>query len=409
MRALLRCCAFLLPSLLLAQTDYGAYYGITCATQDTNVVFLPADAAILAGSAEVKTEFILDFTDDVPAEAEAAIRFAADVWGTYLISPVPIRVNVAWQDRGDRRLLASAGPATLFRGFVGAEPNTWYPVALAEAIAGQDLNDSGDSDINVNANSTANWYFGTDGNTPRNQIDLVSVMMHELGHGLGFLSSVDTLNTNQLAIGFGGRFIIYDIFLETGAGLPLTDPGVFTNPSSELLTAVTGNDLTFDAPLARRENNGAVVRLFAPPTFDVGSSVSHLNEATFRPGTENALMTPFLSSGESVHDPGPVTLGIFADMGWPLVFDLTSTQEAVRGELAVFPNPASNDITIRPEPGSQLRQLQLYGADGRLLRRQAVVPGLPAIQLSVADLRPGMYTLLLSGESGNWRSRVVVR
>lgn len=55
-------------------------------------------------------------------------------------------------------------------------------------------------------------------------------------------------NENQLVIGFGGRFIVYDLFLEAESGVPLTDNGVFANPSEELLMAVTSNDLTFDWP-----------------------------------------------------------------------------------------------------------------------------------------------------------------
>jgi len=180
------CLFFLVP--LSGQTD-STGFSITCSMQDTseNAVW-NAPAAILDGSAEIKTQFDLVFSANVPAQAQAAMQFAADVWGSYLVSDVAVRVAIDWEDRGDNRLLASAGPTTLFRDFAGSIPDTWYPVALAEAIAGRDLNDTGNADINVNANSTANWYFGTDGNTPRRQIDLVSVMMHELGHGLGFSS-----------------------------------------------------------------------------------------------------------------------------------------------------------------------------------------------------------------------------
>jgi len=200
---------------LNAQVDYGNPAMITCSMRDTaeNALVL-APEAFLEGTVVPSAEFVLNFSDSVPAVAQAAMRFAAGVWSSHLISDVPIVIDIDWEDRDDNRLLASAGPATLFRGFQGAEPDVWYPVALAESIAGRDLNEPGDADIVVNANSTANWYFGTDGNTPRREIDLVSVMLHELGHGLGFLSSVDTINENQLAIGFGTRFIVYDLFLE---------------------------------------------------------------------------------------------------------------------------------------------------------------------------------------------------
>ncbi|WP_020569345.1 T9SS type A sorting domain-containing protein [Neolewinella persica] len=402
---------FFLPGLafLSGQTD-SLGYGITCAMRDTAAnAYWAAPVAFLNGSAEVKTQFDLIFSEDVPAVAQAAMRFAANVWGSYLDSDVNVRVNIDWQDRDDDRLLASAGPATLFRGFEGAETNTWYPVALAEAISGVDLNDPQDADINVNANSTANWYFGIDGNTPRRQIDLVSVMLHELGHGLGFLSSVDTINENQLSIGFGGRFIIYDLFLETESGLPLTDPGLFTNPSDELLMAVANNDLVFNGPLAVRENNGSVVPLFAPGTFDVGSSVSHLNEATYRAGDENALMTPFLSAGEAVHDPGPVTLGIFADMGWPLEFNLTGTQDARRVELAVFPNPASDRVTVKIPISAENKTLLLHAVNGQQLISQQIPGGQGQFDVELADVPAGMYHLTVVADAVLFGSRIVVR
>jgi len=379
--------------------------------QDTSEnAYWSAPAGILSGSIEVKTRFDLVFSDEVPMEAQAAMRFAADIWGSYLDSDVPVRVAIDWQDRDDTRLLASAGPSTLFRDFAGSTPNTWYPVALAEAIAGRDLNDTGDADINVNANSTANWYFGTDGNTPRRSIDLVSVMLHELGHGLGFLSSVDTINENQLAIGFGDRFIVYDLFLDAEGGVPLTDMGAFANPSTGLLMAVTSNNLTFDGVRANLENGGSEVPLFSPSDFDRGSSVSHLNESTYRAGTENALMTPFLSAGEAIHDPGPVTLGIFEDMGWPLEFVVSTERRIEREEFSVYPNPASNLFTVNLPPSNTERVLTLHTADGRVVMRQTARRNQDRMDFNVSELAAGLYHLSMqAGETTVFGSRLVVR
>ena len=399
-------CLFTIFSLS-AQTDYGGPEMITCSTRDTADTFVPAPRAFLEGSVGPGTEFVLVFSDSVPAVARSAMRFAADVWGSYLESDVPVVVEIDWQDRNDARLLASAGPATLFRGFVGAEPDVWYPVALAEAIAGRDLNDPEDADIVVSANSTANWYFGTDGNTPRREIDLVSVMLHELGHGLGFLSSVDTINENQLAIGFGTRFIIYDLFLETPDGVPLTEPTVFTNPSEDLLMAATSNNLRFGGPRATEENGGQRPPLFTPAVFDNGSSVSHLNENTYRPGDINALMTPFLSAGEAAHDPGPVTLGLFEDMGWTINFDLVSTTEQLPQSFRVYPNPATDEVALDLPPTLNRRALTLLDANGKVARSQVQGPG--QALLSVRGLPAGFYVLLVEDGTQRLRSRVVVR
>ena len=59
--------------------------------------------------------------------------------------------------------------------------------ALADAIAGRDTY-AGRVDLTAsfNSNDKVNWYYGTDGNTPSGQFDFVTVVLHELGHGLGF-------------------------------------------------------------------------------------------------------------------------------------------------------------------------------------------------------------------------------
>lgn len=46
------------------------------------------------------------------------------------------------------------------------------------------------SDVVADFNSDlTNWYFGTAGKTPAGKFALVTVMMHELGPGLGFIPS----------------------------------------------------------------------------------------------------------------------------------------------------------------------------------------------------------------------------
>ena len=65
----------------------------------------------------------------------------------------------------------------------------WFPEALADKRAGRDLA-AGEPDIitRFNSHEDANWYFGTDGNTPSGKTDFVSTVLHEIAHGLGFTS-----------------------------------------------------------------------------------------------------------------------------------------------------------------------------------------------------------------------------
>src|SRR5439155_27125512 len=101
-------------------------------------------------------------------------------------------------------ILGQAGTTEVSGNFPGAPvSNTWYPIALANKLAGTDL-DSGLEDVDAQFNSGfANWYFGTDGHPAVNQIDFMSVVLHELGHGLGFFGSMNVSNPNDGNWGFG--------------------------------------------------------------------------------------------------------------------------------------------------------------------------------------------------------------
>lgn len=277
---------------------------------------LPPAAFLAHRPAAGKATIIVTYKDFTP-EAQAAFQYAVDIWQSLLVSNVPIRINATWEPLR-ANVLGSAGPSNVYglTGYGERISNSLYPTALVEKLVGQNINGN-DADINASFSSTFNWYLGTDGNVPAGQYDLVSVVLHELGHGLGFLtakgydvdSKIGSLSTPPS---------IYADFMENGAGLSVADTRVFTNPSVELGTAFTTNDLYFDSPLTRAANNGERARLYAPAPelYRPGSSISHLDDNTYGPGDPNSLMSPTFSSGEAIHSPGPITLAMFNDMGW---------------------------------------------------------------------------------------------
>lgn len=126
---------------------------------------------------------------------------AADIWGAALPSNIEIKVNAQFNPltcSATSGVLGSAGPTIVYRDFPGA-PLTghWYHVALANKLANTDLNTT-NYEINATFNSavggatclSVGWYLGFDGNEGT-QIELLPVVLHELGHGLGFSTTTN--------------------------------------------------------------------------------------------------------------------------------------------------------------------------------------------------------------------------
>ena len=266
-------------------------------------------------------------TSPWPATAQAAFAYATGIWASLLTSGQPIVVHACWRSDLGPGILGSAGPNDFY---IDGSPSRAYPVALANSLNNTDLNGAA-HEINASFSSNFNWYFGTNGSTPANQVDFVTVVLHELGHGLGFTGSMD-VSGNQGSWGYGsGIPAIYDSFAEDGNGTSLLNLGPYPNPSTQLATALTGGigGVLFDGNFANTANNNAPVPLYAPGIWNDGSSFSHLDTNTFAGGT-HGLMVHQLSNGAAIHDPGAITLGLFQDMGWTVSqdSDLSLTKSA---------------------------------------------------------------------------------
>jgi hypothetical protein len=270
-------------------------------------------------------------------QAQTAFQYAVDIWASVLDSNVPILVNATYTNLGGS-VLGFAGAEDFRRNFAGAtQTNTWYPIALANKLNGNDLA-PGFIDIDATFNSGFSWYFGTDGNCPSGQYDFVTVVLHELCHGLGFLGFGNVTNglgtVQQLS-----SPAIYDRFTEDNPGTDLTS---MPNNSTTLGNALTGNQVYWFGTQGLAQNGGTRPRLYAPGSWDSGSSYSHLNESTYGTGNINSLMTPFLGSAEAIHDPGPIVEGLFVDMGWS--FNSCNISDVQIGAQTPC-NPATNTFT----------------------------------------------------------------
>ena len=139
-------------------------------------------------------------------QRQIAFAHAANIWANTLDSNVDIYVVAAFNPLG-ANVLGSAGSWDVFSdfagepGFPGSEyPQTWSSSALSDKRAGRDMDDTS-PDINAQFSSDFNFYLGLDANHGA-QNDLVAVLLHELGHGLGFQNFV----TEQTGANLGNFF-----------------------------------------------------------------------------------------------------------------------------------------------------------------------------------------------------------
>lgn len=169
-----------------------------------------------------------------------AFEFAASIWEAVLDSDVDIVIQGAWQPlacvAGGGAVLGAAGTLQIFANFPGATfVDTWHHGALANKLAGVDLApgpfDPGfqappfNDDITAFFNSRIGtdpiclggirkFYLGLDANHGAD-INLINVLLHEFGHGLGFQNFV-TEQTGAQPAGLTDVYARRSLDLTTG-------------------------------------------------------------------------------------------------------------------------------------------------------------------------------------------------
>ena len=190
-------------------------------------------------------------------------NFAAGIWGAFIDSSVPININSQFNSLApcstSGGVLGSAGTVNIHY-FTSGAPlnNTWYHAALANKIAGSDLNTT-NAEINARFNSDVDtgclgagtrFYYGLNNSTPSGKINLLVVLLHEMGHGLGFSSFISSPSI---------------------IGATNASPIVITTSSSHGLT--TGEQVTIQNVAGNTAANGVwIVTNLTANTFQLVSS-----------------------------------------------------------------------------------------------------------------------------------------
>jgi hypothetical protein len=249
---------------------------------------------------------------------------AAAYWSNRLSSSVPITVDARMDPltcSATSGILGSAGAADFFADFPNApRARTWYPSALANALAGSDL-DPASPEIVAQLNSRLgtdascltgfNWWYGIGGTAPARTQSFYQTVVHELAHGLGFLTVVDP-TTGATAQGLDDDFMLFLEDHGTGKTWPQMSNG------ERRASAVNSGALHWTGPavvaasgvLSAGRHPSGHVPMYAPSTLRLGSSVSHWDTAL----TADEILEPFATANPS----DLLTTQLLHDIGWSL-------------------------------------------------------------------------------------------
>ena len=301
-----------------------------------------------------------------------AFQYAASLWGATLDSVPEIKILATFEPltcTASSAVLGSAGPLTVSSDFPNAiYPNTWYHAALANKLAGF-IVDSSSEEIRARFNSSigtlpgcltgSSWYLGRDTNAPVGSINLVTVLLHEFAHGLGF-SSVTNVSTG---VPLGGLSDAYSKFyFDTGLGLSrdaMTD-------AQRQASAVSGNVIW----------NGPVVTAAVPSVLALGTPLLRVNAPG---GIAGVYAVGTASFGPVLSSPGVTADLVAAIDGTAPTFDACeaiTNAAAVAGKIALVDRGVCA-FTVKA------KNVQNAGAVGVVIADNA--PGSPPAGLGGAD------------------------
>jgi len=321
-----------------------------------------------------------------------AFVFAAQKWGATLTSNVEVRIIAQFSAltcTATGAVLGSAGATTIFSDFPNAPlAETWYSGALADKLAGEDLdpfdNTTGTVDISANFNVNLGnpgcltgtpFYLGLDNNHGL-AVDFVTVLTHEMGHGLGFQTFTNGSSGAQIQ----GIPSVWDHFLyDNTSGLNWTQ----MSNAQRVASAINTNNLVW---------TGANVTAAAPqvllgvPRLVVSGPAAGASAGTYDVGL--ASFGPLLTNTAASGDVMPISNGGVNGEGC-LAFS-AADKLAVTGNVALISRGVCGFAV-------KVKNAQLAGALGVIIADNvagAAPPGLggadptitiPTVSVTLAD------------------------
>lgn len=334
----------------------------------------------------------------VPAQAQEAVVFAASVWERYLVIDVPFTLRFNWKYLGTPRDFGpgplawvrsqwETGPDGSFSRVPENVGHFIFPNTLARQLLGYEV--GADPSFEIDLNLGYAWYFGTDGKAPEDQLDLVSTVLHEIGHALGFLSGTALYYDKQSArLGtIDGYTMYFDEFVwwwhDDGKGELRFQVSSDRRRLFQVYTegmVMWGHRKRTGTTNKRSDEysmtglvNGGPVALHTSAKKYTGSS--HVSQALFGNTPNDHIMSPYgfqRKSRNKEYSIGPVTLAMLYDLGWQL--------------KPRSPNQASCLVPIKPSPPKNVEMYFFWNPD-RLQITWEIEP--PATRSRVRGKGPG--------------------
>jgi hypothetical protein len=286
-----------------------------------------------------------------------AFQAAASKWGETLDSNVPIRVLATWEAlpcTDTAAVLGSAGALEVFSDFPGApQANAWFGKAETNKLIGFDADpDTPDIRARFNVNlgqpgcfTGSPFYLGLDNNHGLNT-DLVTVLLHEFAHGLGFQTYTDD-ETGELLAGIPS---IWDYFLlDTTTGKVWKD----MNNAERVASAIKSGKLVWNG--VQVTNAAQVVLQAGTPILTVLTPPEVAG--VYQVGT--AAFGPPLSSPGVTGEVMPV-VDTPPDLGLACVPLSDLNTRAVRGKIAMIDRGTCTFVV-------KIRNVQEAGAVGTIV------------------------------------------
>lgn len=255
-------------------------------------------------------------------ERREALLVAADQLMLYLVvkAPVTLTYEVKGEDDPGSGTLASAGS-----GLVSGLPGFWPTVVQKKLVAGTDANGSA-ADGRIQWNFGYAWDLGDV--IADDHFDFTSVVLHELVHSLGFITTVGAPGDNPETTRQK-----YDRFIVTANGTKVIDSRYRWIDAFDANLLGGGGGLYFGGANAVAAYGGPVP-LYTPAEWSSGSSMHHLDDETFT-GDDEKLMNAATGTGPGARVLSDIEIGILRDLGYHVVPQAPSSATAMLALVVV--------------------------------------------------------------------------